>query len=235
VFRIRPCRGDNHALSSLTPSNLAPNLLIAAGVELGAELEIGANVVIHDGVSVGAGAQIDHGVVLGRVARFNRTSHTSAPQAGPTLVGAGAIVCPYALVSAGARIEAGAFVGDHTSIRERATIGVDAAVGSFCVISREVELGARVRLQSHCGIGPGVVIEADVFLGPAVRILTGRTMSSPPRAATPVLRRGCQIGAGARILPGVEIGEEAVVGAGAVVVADVPAGATVRGVPARLP
>ncbi len=87
-------------------------------------------------------------------------------------------------------------------------------------------------MQSHCGIGPGVVIEADAFLGPAVRILTGRTMSERPRA-TPILRRGCQIGTGARIMQGVEIGEEAVVGAGAVVTADVPAGATVRGMPAR--
>ena len=89
-------------------------------------------------------------------------------------------------------------------------------------------------MQSHCGLGPGVVVEADAFLGPGVRILTGRTMGTAPRSAPPVLRRACQIGAGARILSGVEIGEEAVVGAGAVVVADVPAGVTVRGVPASL-
>lgn len=172
---------------------------------------------------------------MGRIARLNRTSHTSPARPGSTSVGAGAILCPYSVVEAGVRVEAGAFVGNHTSIREGAVVGADAAVGALCVISRKVELGARVRMQSHCGIGPGVVIEADAFLGPAVRVLTGRTMSTPPRAGTPVLRRGCQIGAGARILQGVEIGEEAVVGAGAVVVTDVPAGATVRGVPARLP
>jgi UDP-2-acetamido-3-amino-2,3-dideoxy-glucuronate N-acetyltransferase len=77
------------------------------------------------------------------------------------------------------------------------------------------------------------VIEEDCFLGPGVNVLTGRTMGSPPRASRPVLRRGCQIGAGAKILPGVEIGEEAVVGAGAVVLGDVAPGARVRGVPAR--
>jgi UDP-2-acetamido-3-amino-2,3-dideoxy-glucuronate N-acetyltransferase len=191
-------------------------------------------VVIGDGVSVAGGARLEHGVVLGRVARLNRTSHTQGvARPAPTVVGPGAIVCPYAVVEVGVRIGSEAFVGNHTSIREGATVGADAAVGALCVISREVELGERVRMQSHCGIGPGVVIEADAFLGPAVRILTGRTMSAAPRRGAAILRRGCQVGAGARILQGVEVGEEAVVGAGAVVVTDVPAGVTVRGIPAR--
>jgi UDP-2-acetamido-3-amino-2,3-dideoxy-glucuronate N-acetyltransferase len=223
--------GDNHALSSLLPSDLGPNLLIGAEVVLADDVEIGANVVVHDGVSVEAGVLLEHGVVLGRVARRTRGTHTAAAQPGPTVVGAEAVVCPYAVVEAGVRIGPGALVGDHTSIRGRATIGAGATVGAFCVISGEVEVGERVRMQSHCGIGPGVVIEADAFLGPAVRILTGRTMGDRARA-TPILRRGCQVGTGARILQGVEIGEEAVVGAGAVVTANVPAGVTVRGVPA---
>lgn len=225
--------GDNHALSSLLPSDLAPNLLIGAEVVLADDVEIGANVVIHDRVSVEAGALLEHGVVLGRVARRTRGTHTPAAQPAPTVVGAGAVACPYAIVEAGARIGPEAFIGDHTTVRAGATIGADAAVGAYSVISPGVELGERVRMQSHCGIGPGVVIEADAFLGPAVRILTGRTMSASPRREAPILRRGCQIGAGARILQGVEIGAEAVVGAGAVVAADVPAGVTVRGVPAR--
>ena len=58
-------------------------------------------------------------------------------------------------------------------------------------------------------------------------------MTEPSRKSPPVLRRGCQVGVGVTILPGVEIGEEAIVGAGAVVVRDVPAGAVVKGVPAR--
>jgi acetyltransferase-like isoleucine patch superfamily enzyme len=58
-------------------------------------------------------------------------------------------------------------------------------------------------------------------------------MGALERLEPPVLRSGCQIGAGARILPGVEIGEGAVVGAGAVVIGDVPASARVMGVPAR--
>ena len=66
-----------------------------------------------------------------------------------------------------------------------------------------------------------------------MQILTGRKMTKSERADPPRLRRGCQIGAAAVVMPGVEIGEQAVVGAGAVVTADVAAGAVVRGIPAR--
>jgi acetyltransferase-like isoleucine patch superfamily enzyme len=101
-------------------------------------------------------------------------------------------------------------------------------------VGRNVEIGDRTRIQNHSVVGPGTMIESDCFLGPGVQVLTGRKMTEAERAAPPMLRRGCQIGAGAKILPGVEIGEEAVVGAGAVVTADVPAAAVVRGIPARL-
>ena len=112
-------------------------------------------------------------------------------------------------------------------------IGEDVSVGYATVVNRDVELRKGARTQSHCGIGPGVVIEEDVFLGPHVHILTGRTMSDRPRSHPPRLRRGCQIGSGAQILPGVEIGEGAVVGAMALVTANVPAGALVVGIPAQ--
>lgn len=221
------------SLSVLRPSDLAPNLLVGEGVTIADDASIGANVVIHDGVRVGAGVQIDHGAVLGRTSRRNRLSHTEPEAGGETVIGAGSIVCCYALVARGARMEAHSFLGDHANLRENARIGEDVAVGAGCLIRERASIGDRTRLQSHAVIGANTVIEADCFLGPGIHVIVGRTMTSPPRAEPPVLRRGCQIGAGVRILPGVEVGEEAVVGAGAVVLRDVPAGAVVKGVPAR--
>ncbi len=220
-------------LSGLKPSDLAPNLLVGNRVSIAEDAEIGANVILGDDVSVGAGASIEHGAALGRVPRPSRRSRSVAALAAPTSVGEGAIVCPYSVVDAGAQVGAHALIGNHTTIRGGAEIGIDAAIGALSVVNAGVLIGDRVRMQSHCGIGPAVVIEEDCFLGPAVHILTGRTMSSRPRGATPILRRGCQVGTGVRILPGVEVGEEAVIGAGAVVVGDVAPGTTVRGIPAR--
>jgi acetyltransferase-like isoleucine patch superfamily enzyme len=228
-------RWDNRSLvSSLSPSDLAPNLLLGSGVTIAEGVSIGANVVVYDDVRVEVGARLDDGAVLGRLAYRNRQSRTPPAPPGPTVVETDATVSPYALVSAGVRMGPGSFLGDHAHMREGVVLGAEAMVGSGCGIGRYVEIGDRARLQTQSLVGQRVVIEPDCFLGPGVYVLTGRKMTTAERAAPPRLRRGCQIGAGARILPGVEIGEEAVVGAGAVVTLDVPAGAVVRGIPARL-
>jgi acetyltransferase-like isoleucine patch superfamily enzyme len=220
-------------LSPLNPSDLAHNLLVGEDVTIADDAEIGANVVIYDEVRVGPGVLIQHGAVLGRTSTYRRGSSEPPPVPGETIVEEGAIIGNYVLVSAGARLAPHAFVGDHAVIRQGVSLGVDTMIGCGCTAARNVEIGDRTRIQATTILGAEVVIEQDCFLGPGVHVLTGRTMGTPPRSSRPILRRGCQIGAGAKILPGVEIGEEAVVGAGAVVVRDVAPGARVKGMPAR--
>ncbi len=221
-------------MPSLSTSDRAPNLLLGAGVEIAGDVDIGPNVVVHDEVIVEGGARIEHGAILGRLEHRQRHSRAIPMKGGSTLIGAGATVCSYALVSAGAEMGPHSFLGDYAHLRADVRLGEDATVGSGSAISRGVEIGARTRMQNRVVIGSGVVFEPDCFLGPGVQILTGRKMTDEERAGSPRLRRGCQIGAGAVIMPGVEIGEEAVVGAGAVVTVDVSAGVVVRGVPARV-
>ncbi len=221
------------SLSSLKPSGRAPNLLLGEAVAIADDVEIGPNVVIHDGVTVESGARLEHGVVLGRFGQVGRRSRTIPGPPGPTLIGAGVTICPFAIVDADVRIGAHAYIGDRVSLRPGVRIGVDASIGGATFLGRGVEVGDRVRTQNACMIGPGVTIEPDAFLAATVHAITGRTMSSSPRRPPPVFRRGCQVGCGAMVMPGVEIGAEAVVGANAVVVDDVPASVTVTGMPAR--
>jgi acetyltransferase-like isoleucine patch superfamily enzyme len=104
-------------------------------------------------------------------------------------------------------------------------------------VENDVQIGARVRLQTNAYITSRSVVEDDVFVAPGV-ITTNdptagrRQPGQELRGA--LLRRACRIGAGAVLLPGVEVGEQAFVAAGAVVTADVPARAVVMGVPARV-
>lgn len=158
----------------------------------------------------------------------------------PLVIGAGVTICCGAVVLAGASIGAGAIVGDQAFVRERARIGERTVVGRGSAVDNDVVVGARVRIQTGVYLTAYSLVEDDVFLGPCAMTTNddamGRRDLSPP--APPLsgatLRRACRIGGGAVLTPGVEVGEEAFVAAGAVVTHDVPARAVVMGVPARV-
>jgi acetyltransferase-like isoleucine patch superfamily enzyme len=151
-------------------------------------------------------------------------------------IGAGAMLGGHVIIHAGAKIGERVRIGDHAQIRERAHIRAGAVIGSFTSIDPEVYVGRRASVQTRCYLARGTVVEDDAFLGPGVTIANDNTMGrhapgEPLRGAT--LRRACRIGAGVVLCPGVEVGEEAFVAAGAVVAADVAPRAVVIGVPAR--
>jgi UDP-2-acetamido-3-amino-2,3-dideoxy-glucuronate N-acetyltransferase len=152
-------------------------------------------------------------------------------------VGAGAQLGGHVVLHSGAEIGEAARVGDHAQVRERARIGTGATIGSFVSVDPEVRVGKRASVQSGCYLARGSILEDDVFLGPGVTLANDNTMGRHPAGEEldgPTLRRACRVGAGAVICPGIEVGEEAYVAAGAVVAADVPAGAVVMGVPAKV-
>jgi UDP-2-acetamido-3-amino-2,3-dideoxy-glucuronate N-acetyltransferase len=124
------------------------------------------------------------------------------------------------------------------------TLGDETRVGPFVEIQRGVTVGARCKIQSHTFICTGVEIADEVFVGHGVMFINDKH----PRATTddgavqtdedwtvlPItVERRASLGSGAVVLGGIRIGEGAIVGAGAVVTRDVPAGATVAGSPAR--
>ena len=123
-------------------------------------------------------------------------------------------------------------------------VGDDTSIGTFVEIQKNATVGARCKVSSHSFICEGVTIEDEVFIGHGVMFINDRF----PRATTggrmqtaadweviaTRVKRGASIGSGAVIMCGITIGEEAMIGAGAVVTRDVPDGVTVMGVPSRV-
>jgi UDP-2-acetamido-3-amino-2,3-dideoxy-glucuronate N-acetyltransferase len=214
----------------------APGLVIGDGVQIGEGARLGAHVVVHDGVVVGEGATIEDHAVLGKRPRLRRESSATG-DVGQLRLGADVTVCSGAVLFAGASVADGAIIGDRASLRERSSVGEGSLIGLGSVIESDVRVGARVTVQTHVYLTAFTIVEDDAFAGPGVITTNDDTMArhgseTPLRGAR--LRRACRVGGGAVLTPGVEIGEEAFVAAGALVTADVPARAVVMGVPARV-
>jgi acetyltransferase-like isoleucine patch superfamily enzyme len=125
------------------------------------------------------------------------------------------------------------------------TVGDDSRIGSFVEIQKNAFIGARCKISSHTFICEGVHIEDEVFIGHGVMFINDRRPRAANEDGSPQseadwsvektwIKRGASVGSNATIMSGVTIGERALVGAGAVVTKDVPPGAVVAGVPARI-
>jgi UDP-2-acetamido-3-amino-2,3-dideoxy-glucuronate N-acetyltransferase len=221
----------------LRASERAPGLLVGDGVDVPEDAVLGGNVVIHDGTVLGAGLRLGDNCVVGKPATLSARSTAPGGDPGGASLGDGVAVGAGAVVLAGAQIAHACVVADQAHVRERVEIGPETVVGRGASIENDVRIGARVKLQTAAYITAWSVVEDDVFVAPGV-LLTNDSTAGRRGASVELrgahLRRGCRVGGGAVLLPGIEVGEEAFVAAGAVVTRDVPPRALVMGVPARV-
>jgi len=153
-----------------------------------------------------------------------------------TRIGDRSIIRSHTVLYAGNVIGDDFQTGHGVLIRESNTIGDHVSVGSHTVVEHHVQIADRVRIHSQAFVPEFSLLEEGCWIGPNV-VFTNALHPLCPKAKEclkgPIIRRGAKIGANATLLPGVEIGEMALVGAGAVVTHDVPAGVVVVGNPAR--
>jgi acetyltransferase-like isoleucine patch superfamily enzyme len=200
--------------------------------------EVHPTAVVHPGTVLGENVQIREYAVVGKQPALSARSTAKREPLAPAVIGDGTIVSTGAVVFAGARLGARVIVGDQACVRERVEIGDDVVVGRGSLVENDTTIGALTKIQADAYITAYSTLEDNVFIAPCVVTTNdnfmGRTERRHELVRGPTIRRGARVGGGAILCPGVEIGEEAFVGAGAVVIRDVPARTLVVGNPARV-
>ena len=186
---------------------------------------------IHANVTLGVDASIGEFAILGEPPRGKKPGELE------TRIGARAVIRSHTVIYAGNVIGDDFQTGHGALVREENQIGDNVSIGSHSIVEHHVVIGNGVRIHSNVFVPEFSVLEDDCWLGPNVVVTNARyprskNVKESLKGAT--IKRGAKIGAHATLLPGIVIGENALVGAGAVVVRDVPAGAVVVGNPARV-
>lgn len=212
--------------------------VVAEQVTLGKNVRIHPHVVIENGVSIGDGVEIFPGSYLGREPKSaGATLRQVGFERRDISIGASSCIGPHAVVYVDVIIGSHCLLGDYASVREGCRIA------DYCVVGRNAMLNAYVSMRQRSRVLEGASIAAHTVIGERAFISVGVGFADDNRfgrgtaeqASRPhVIHEGAMIGVNATLLPGVHIGREAMVAAGAVVTRDVPAYAIVKGNPARI-
>ncbi|HZN21946.1 MAG TPA: acyltransferase [Gaiellaceae bacterium] len=200
--------------------------------------EVHPTAIVYPGTVLGEGVKVLEHAVVGKQPVLSPRSTAKREPLPPAELGDGTVVSTGAIVFAGSQVGARVILGDQSCVRERVTIGDDVVLGRGSLVENDTTIGAMSRIQADAYITAYSTLEDHVFVAPCVVTTNddfmGRTEQRLERIAGPTIRRGARIGGGAVLCPGVVIGEEAFVGAGAVVTRDVPDRTVVVGNPARV-
>ena len=202
------------------------------------EPEVHPTAIVYPGTVLGDGVKVLEHAVVGKQPTLSPRSTARREDLPPAEIGDGTIVSTGAVVFAGAKVGARVILGDQSCVRERVAVGDDVVIGRGALVENDTTIGAMTKVQAEAYITAYSTVEEHVFIAPCVVTTNdnfmGRTERRHDLIKGPTIRRGARVGGGAILLPGVEIGEDAFVGAGAIVTRDVEPRMIVVGNPARV-
>lgn len=210
-------------------------VIIEKNAVIGDHVTIGHHVVIKENTRIGNHVTINDHAVLGQYPVSNKKmARKPSIHLSPLVIGNGVKIGSQCVLFSGTNIMDGVLIGDLAAIRENVTVGINSIVGRNVMVENHTRIGQYVTIQTSSYVTAHMVIEDHVFIGPCLSSSNDKHMEmGKGELQGPILRMGSKIGNHATLLPGVIIGEKAVVGAGAVVTKNVKANEVVVGNPAR--
>jgi len=214
---------------------MGEHVVIEKNVVIGEDVVIGHHVIIKAGTVIGNHVMIDDLVSLGRAPTSNKKmARKPVNDLAPLVIEDHVKIGSNCVVYRGSTISEGVFIGDLASIREKVKVGKGSIIGRNAMVENNTCIGERVTIQTSAYVTADMLIEDEVFIGPCFSSSNDKYMGEGnyPHQG-PVLKKGAKIGNNAIFLPGVVIGEKAIVGAGAVVTKNVKDHDVVIGNPAN--
>lgn len=212
--------------------SIGEGVIIEDGVIIGDHVTIGHQTVIKKGTIVGDYSTIGNLTSLGRkpAANKNMVKHRES-ELPPLSIGKEVKIGDNCVLYSGTVILDDVFIGDLASIRENVIIGQQSVVGRQAIIENNTSIGNRVTIQTGCYLTAFMIIEDEVFFGPCCSTSNDKYMKSGGQDLKgPHVKKGAKLGNNSTLLPGVIIGENAIIGAGTTVVKDVSSQQTVVGI-----
>jgi len=207
------------------------------------KLTVGKNVVIHKNVVFGDDVVINDNAVIGRQPSLVSSPWTKVKEAvEPLVIGDRVVIGTGAIIYAGCCLGNDVFVADLVAMRENVHVGDGAIIGRGVTVEHGATIGEGTVVSTGAHVGTECVLRDRVVVGPNACVISAnredwakenRDTFAPTQAHPPVLEEGVFVGTNATIIGGVTIGERAAIGAGAVVIKDIPADEMWGGVPAR--
>ena len=216
---------------------IGPYCVVGPDVTLEDGVRLHPHVVISGDVTVGTGGEVYPGAVLGKAPTLSAALSRVPAEGGAVRLGPGCSVGAYAVIYEGVTVGRDSLVGDHAGIRENCTIGTRCIVGRYVSVHPDCEVGDGSRVYDHAHLASGTRIGVACYISLHVAMASDNALGTlpyaPDRVRGPAIGDRVSVGLGATILPGVRLGDDSTVAAGAVVTRDVEAKSFVRGVPAR--
>lgn len=217
---------------------LPPSVTVGEGCVLGEQVLLHENVVLYPGTKVGDHTEIFDNTVIGRPPRSaGNLVHQIGNTFLPVIIGNDCVIGCDVVLYAESVLGDHVLIGDGAKIRENACLEDYVLVAMNCTLNHHVTIkkGSKVMDLSH--ITARTMVQENVFMGALIATSNDNKMrlkgSEVGEANIISLKTGAKIGSGAILLPGVQIGHDAIVGAGSVVTKDVPGETRVMGIPAR--